>query len=322
MPCSHPPGRYEMQKYNEYQRTTADQNGIASRSNVREMVNSNSAMHEGNLDLRELFDEKSLDTILAVVQKDVKKIERLYIGSSFCPNFFLHCGIYPRIIAYCRESSIKISLSVCVFPQSLATIGMRNIQRLLSDGEGVIDELVVNDIGMLHFVTNSSKVKIVLGRLFFKDPRDGRFPKFIARRVAFSLLSHHRLLEEWHPFGIEIDPVSDEIDLSSIAGLVEHVALNWPFCYMCCGNVCRAASAFKPLDKKFRPSAPCALECLETASVHTDRLRKDSRPLFMVGKTVYFSQPSVTVVLPHGCSLRRLFFPLQEFMDRLRGECR
>lgn len=309
-----------MPKYNEHQRTTTDQNRIASRSTVWEMVNFHSVMHEGNLDLRELVDEKSLDAILAVVQKDVKKIERLYIGSSFCPNFFLHCGIYQKIIAYCRESSINISLSVCVFPQSLALIGMQTIKRLLSDGDGVIDELVVNDIGMLRFATNSFKVKIVLGRLFFKDPRDGRFSKFIARRVAFSLLSHHRLFEEWHPFGIEIDPVSDEIDLSSISGLVTHVALNSPFCYMCCGNVCRAASAFKPIDKKFRPSAPCALECLETASIHTDRLRKDSRTLLMVGKTVYFSQPSVKVVLPQGCSLCRLFFPLQEFMDGLRGK--
>ena len=315
------PGKYDMQDHDEYQRTSAGQTGIGS-SNAREIERPHFAMYEGNLDLRELIVEESLDAILAAVQKDVKKIERLYIGSSCCPNFFLHCGIYPKIIAYCRESNIKISLSVCVFPQSFVKIGMRAIQGLLSDGDGVIDELLVNDIGMLRFVTNCSKVKIVLGRLFFKDPRDGRFPKFIARRVAFSLLSYHRLLEEWHPFGIEIDPVSDEIDLSSIAGLVEHVALNSPFCYMCCGNVCRAASAFKPLDKKFRASAPCALECLETASVHTDRLRKDSRTLFIIGKTVYFSQPSVKVVLPQGCSLRRLFFPLQEFMDKLRGECR
>ena len=274
---------------------------------------------EGNLDIREIVDKNAFDTISVMLQRRDNQINRIYAGSSFCPNYFLKCGVYPNLITYCRDNNIKISLSVCVFPQSLIKVGMQTVQRLLSDGEGVIDELVINDIGMLRFALDKLTIKIVLGRLFFKDPRDGRFPQSIARRVSFALLSHHCLINEWHPFGIELDPVSDEIDLSGLDETsVEHVALNSPYCYMSYGNVCRAASAFKPIDKKFRPSAHCALECLSTASVHTDRLRKDTRALFMVGKTVYFSQPSVRVVIPQGLSLRKLYFPLQEFMDRVQ----
>lgn len=278
-------------------------------------------MQDCILDFRELVDEKTLDLNVAILRKGLKVVRRIHVGSSFCPNYFLHCGIYHKLIDYCRTNNIKISLSTCVFPQSLVMAGMQAVQRLLFDGDGIIDELVVNDIGMLRYATTNLRIKTVLGRLFFKDPRDGRFPKFIDRRTTFSLLSHSDLFEEWHPFGIEIDPISNQIDLSQLNELVGLVVLNSPFCYMSCGNLCRAASAFKPLNKKFRPSAPCALECLETASIHNDRLRNESRTLFMVGKTVYFNQPSVRVICSPKITLRRLYFPLNEFINRLQGQC-
>ena len=273
------------------------------------------------LDFRELVYEKTLDLNISILEKVFKDVKRIYAGSSFCPNYFLHCSIFHRLIDYCRANNIKISLSICIFPQSLVTAGMQALQQLLSYGDGIIDELVVNDIGMLRYATTNIKIKTVLGRLFFKDPRDGRFPNFIGRRTTFSLLSHRDLFEEWHPFGIEIDPISDLIDLSRLNGLLGLVALNSPFCYMSCGNLCRAASVFKPLNQKFRPSAPCALECLETASIHSDKFRKESRSLFVVGKTVYFYNPSAQVICPPKITLRRLYFPLGEFIKRLQMQC-
>lgn len=269
------------------------------------------------LDLREIVGIDEFDDVVASAQRNFVPFGRIYAGSSFCPNYFLHCGIYHRLWAYCKEMNVKVSLSVCVFPQSYVEEGICAVRRLLSEGDGIVDELVVNDIGMLRLATSSFTSRTVLGRLFFKDSRDGRFPGFVARKTQFSLLSHRRFFEEWHPYGVEIDPISAEIDLTPLSQLVQHVAVNSPYCYMSFGNVCRAASAFKPMGRKFRPSDCCALECLKTASVHTDRLRKDSRPLFMVGKTVYHSQPSVRVIHQSGLRIRRLYFPLREFMDKL-----
>ena len=277
---------------------------------------------EDCLDIRELAGPDAFDADSMCELTQGRKFHRVYAGSSFCPNYFLNCGIYPRLIAHCKEKGIRIGLSVCVFPQSLVKLGMQAVRRLLSDGDGVIDELVVNDIGMLRFASDELGLKVMLGRLFFKDARDCRRPEFIARRTSFSLLSCRSLLEEWQPSGIEIDPISAEIDLSHLPGSVGTVVLDSPFCYMSFGNVCRAASAFRPIREKFRSSAPCELECLRTASVHTDRLRKDAGKLYMVGKTVYFGQPSVRLVHPKETVIRKLYFPLQEFIGRLQETAR
>lgn len=266
-------------------------------------------------DFRELFDRSSFSASINIVKEKHYGFNRIFIGSSFCPIFFLNTNIYSEAIKYCSLNHIKISLAVPVFNEALLEQGKIKIKELIESGKNEIDELIVNDIGMLRYAMEELAIPIVLGRLFFKDPRDGRLSAFIERTAEISLLSSTDLLNRKKIAGIEIDPVSDILDLNTISGYSGTVTLNGPYCYMSTGMICKYGSVNKSINRKFRPSAICGLECRHMVEVHSDHYRPAEKKLIRAGRAVYFYQPKVRTI-GHEVD-RYLYFPLDEFIQYL-----
>lgn len=274
-------------------------------------------MHLINLDYRELFDASMFSVGINIVYEKELSLSRIYIGSSFCPIYFIFSDIYPMVLDYCSKRNLKVSLSIPVFNESLLQQGKEKLCQLIETGKGVIDEVIVNDVGMLRYVSENFNVHVVLGRLFFKDPRDGRITSFIERTAGFSLLTYPDFINQDKIIGIELDPIADVLNLSSIGDYHGVVMLNGPYCYMSVGMICKYGSVHKPIDKKFRPSTSCGFECKHIVEIHSDHHRPLNKKLIRAGRAIYYYQPKVNTI--GRLADRHLYFPLYEFMQHLKG---
>ena len=99
-----------------------------------------------------------------------KELERLYLGSYFCGNYFLGImeGAIKKILEDCNQS-VVISLVIPVFSEGQLIKGKEKIKTLLNYFPNKIDEVVVNDYGMLEYISENYDLPIVLGRLFMKE---------------------------------------------------------------------------------------------------------------------------------------------------------
>ncbi len=123
-------------------------------------------------------------------RKRSEAIQRVYIGSSFCSQYFLEFSGYYEVFHYCREKKIPVTLTIPVFSEKDLKKGKEKIDRICLEGINIIDEITVNDIGMLAFLQNKNTVRLNLGRLFFKDSRDCRIPDYMNGCLTPVLLTH------------------------------------------------------------------------------------------------------------------------------------
>lgn len=267
------------------------------------------------LDLRELFDKTTFYLVTKWTEANQHRYDRIILGSSFCAISFLYSDIYSFAIDYCSANNIKISLATPVCSESLLLQGKDHIKYLIDCGKGIIDELIVNDIGMLKYATNSLSVNVFLGRLFFKDPRDGRRPEFIDRSSEIASLTCTDFLNWPNVAGVELDPITETLDLSAIQYYNGTVMLNGPFCYMSTGMICKFGSTQKPLIQKFRPSSLCGFECRHIIEEHYDSRISQKNTLVCAGKAVFFERSKIRTI---GRSIDRyLYFPLKEYIQYL-----
>lgn len=259
----------------------------------------------------------SLKTLCDVFEKNSETIERIYIGSSFCSQYFLKFSEYDEVFYYCRERKIPITLTIPVFSEKDLEKGKEKIEKICLEGINIIDEITVNDIGMLAFLQNKSTLRLNLGRLFFKDSRDCRIPDYMNGCLTPALLTH--LSDDyWSQLrfeGIELDPVNRCIDLSSLNGSEYCVGLHTPFCYMTTGNICKFGSIHYPVAQKFRPNLSCGMECTHVIDFYSGHvMQTDCDPLLIrIGRTLYFKNESVQAI---GRSFNRIiYFPVKEWRE-------
>lgn len=261
------------------------------------------------INLRLLFD--------SLEKKYCESVKRVYIGSSFCSQYFLNFFGYHEVFNYCREKKIPVTLTVPVLSEKDLKKGKEKINRVCLDGVNIIDEITVNDIGMLAFLNGMSTVRLNLGRLFFKDPRDCRVPDYMNENLPLTLLTHlsdnywSRLRFE----GIELDPIKWYIDLSLLNGSEYYVGLHVPFCYMTTGNICKFASVHYPVEQKFRPNLSCGMECEHIIDFYSGHvMQTDCDPLLIrIGRTLYFENEHVKTI---GQSFDRIiYFPVKEWKE-------
>ena len=109
---------------------------------------------------REEYIEMSITKIQDMMGK---KIERIYLGSYFCERFFLKFRGYQELIKYCKEKKICATLVVPVFSQNTLCKGKQRIYEICECLESLIDEVTVNDLGMLYHIETLNKYKVNLG---------------------------------------------------------------------------------------------------------------------------------------------------------------
>lgn len=244
-------------------------------------------------------------------------IDRIYIGSSFCSQYYLNFYGYEQVFKFCCENHINITLTIPVFSEKDLSAGKKKTEKIIKSALGIIDEITVNDIGMLSYVQKEQKYRINLGRLFFKDPRDCRVPDFRKQTLSPMLLSHLSN-DYWSKFDfniVELDPTNTVIDTSSINDIDINIGLHLPYCYMTTGNICKFASIHRDIKNKFRPNMKCAMECLHIHDTYSGLVKPTNcvPVLFRFGRTLYFEAEQVN--LTGKSASRIIYFPIKEWRE-------
>lgn len=244
------------------------------------------------------------------------KVHRIYIGSYFCSRYFLSLleEELGKVIKGAREENIKVTLVLPIFTQGVLEEAKQKIEHLSIYFGVEIDEITVNDYGMLAYISSRydpRKVGINLGRLLMKDYRDPRYLEYCNIPLKpRSFTSYMRsLIEKYGIKGLEFDPTHRVIDFSdSISSVI--IGLHMPYCYETVGQICEVASIGKPISEKFRPNTPCTLQCLYTPIYYKG---EEGCEWIKYGRTVYFKNEQCTL---KGLSFyRKIVSPLERGME-------
>ncbi len=271
-----------------------------------------------SLNLNEIVFPQNL-TEISKIKKYVEnetglQFDRIHIGSNFCSQYFITLANYfiqhPEIF----DTDVPITLTIPVVSQK----NLKEVKELipkLIDIIGLIDEVTVNDLGMLNFLKD--KYNLNLGRLFFKDSRDFRINEYTQQTVTpnFSVM----LPEKDSISGVEMDNVTKSLNLDSFPE-DKFISIHYPYTFQSTGNICKFASIDKPRELKFRPNSQCGLECRKVHDFYKElfgnkeNIEENLTQIFRYGRTVYFLNDDVE----YGSRKpdRLIYFPLKELANR------
>lgn len=255
--------------------------------------------------------ENIIDKIMTV--KGFEYCERIYFGSSFCSQYFLHLRNeeIDNLIHICSKRNIKLTLVIPTFTEKDLEKGKKKINSLKFYFYHRIDEITVNDYGMLKYIRDTYDILINMGRLFMKDYRDPRHEDYFMRVYKPKIFTEYNdnIVKEYSVSGFEFDLTHEVVDFSQKTEGI-HIGIHYPYSYMTVGHICEMASIKKEISKKFRPNARCNKECQETKIIYDF---EDNREWFKYGRTIYYNNSDCKV---KGISkIRMIFFPISEVLN-------
>lgn len=253
-------------------------------------------------------------TIADQIQDYIKGTHRIYIGSYFCSRFFLSTD-YSKLVEFARISKCNVTLVLPVFTEKDLQKAKKYIYTILEKYKGVIDEITVNDLGMLFYVIRNIPIKVNLGRMFYKEPRDVRIPEYYNQDGTLnSLIPLNEIVDLTSLNTIEIDEIKLKIRSESIQTV--DIAVHTPFCFMTTGNICKFASINKDIEHKFRPNCLCQKECASIYEHYSELYNGSQIDIFRIGRTVYYLNLKRSKIE----NLKRnIYFPFLEII-KLMGE--
>ena len=176
-------------------------------------------------------------TTIRAVQKEagLGKCERIYIGSSFCGPYFLHLSekMIARVLEACQAEGIGVTLVLPVFTEKNIALGKEKIKGLSVYFDKVIDEITVNDYGMLSYISGNYSLKLNMGRLFMKDYRDPRYEDYFHSELHPKIFTTYisELMKKYRITGMEFDQTHSIINFEQKPKDIE-IGIHSPYCYM------------------------------------------------------------------------------------------
>ena len=249
--------------------------------------------------------------------------ERIYAGSYFCENYFLHLHdeFHDALRALCRRYELKATLVVPIAGQAFLDRVEARVCDLLSRYGDVYDEVVVNDVGQFAGLNDwlsaggnaervvANPVRIGVGRLFSKELRDARYaemrestshPAFSAEVLA--CLAMQQSAQPGARALVEVDPTAAIVDVSGLAAEAAasldstapaiEIAIHLPYCYATTGRNCGPASVDEPENQKFRLGRGCGQHCLRMRQGY---LTDEGASYVKHGRTYYFANPECAI---------------------------
>ena len=236
--------------------------------------------------------------------------KRIYVGSYFCSRYFLHMKerLVKDWIPTWFDMQYAISLVIPVCTEGVLDDIKKMIDYMLRNWN-ICDEIVVNDYGMLMYISNNyPTIKLTMGRLFFKDARDFRIPEMYHSKRKPALLGGYlsEFEKKYKISGVEFDAISSIMDLSEVSSNLE-IGVHMPYSFMTTGMICEFAAINKRISKKFIPNDYCTHQC--TDSMVFFRGNHNVRH-FKLGRAVYFSIDDCKIISAE--SYRVIYAPYDE----------
>lgn len=255
--------------------------------------------------------EPSFENMITCISRvaGYSNCERIYIGSSFCGQYFLHLSdkLIGELMEVCKQRAIKVTLVLPIFTEKNLNKGKEKIKELLEKYLEIIDEVTVNDYAMVLYIRKTyPHIGLNLGRLFMKDYREPRYEEYfnsVLKPRGFTIYLKS-FIYQYDIKGIEFDPTHRIIDFSEKPEGVE-IGLYAPYAYITVGQICEVGAISKPIEKKFRANEPCVLECYKHRMRYFVEGNRDWR---RVGKAIYFENKAPEL---RGIShIREIYAPL------------
>lgn len=263
--------------------------------------------------LNVIYDKDSTYEIVIdkiMTAKGLKHCQRIYFGSSFCSQYFLHLRNeeVESLILLCNKRNMKLTLVIPTFTEKDLEKGKKKINSYSKYFDNIIDEITVNDYGMLKYISNTYEININMGRLFMKDYRDPRHEDYFVRVYKPKIFTEYNnsMVKEYGVSGFEFDLTHEVVDFSNKPENII-IGVHYPYSYMTVGHICELASINKDISKKYRPNAGCKKEC------QNNRIKyefDDDREWFKYGRTIYFNNSDCSI--QGNQKLRKIFFPISE----------
>lgn len=258
------------------------------------------------LNLCDLALKYSNDTLYSKILKLEKKgnIEMIYIGSYFCGQYFLK--IPQKIIMSClniaKMRNIKIRMVLPIFTEKLLHKGKENIDMIASILGNYLDAMVVNDLGMLDYVSSNYNIKIIMGRLLSKDTRDQRIQELCdVVKTPDSVRNQYLLLKQKfnNIIGYEIENIYSEMEEDNT------VTVHVPYVYQTVGQICCYANIMKD-DYIFKANRECSIDCMKSVLVYNNSGFKYIR----LGRAILYKKEQKIEN-----NLKQIYLPLEEFLN-------
>lgn len=229
---------------------------------------------------------------------ELTKCERIYFGSYFCGQYFVHLpkSQVEKLLDFCKQHQIKLTLVVPILTQKHLNKGKEKIEELLRLFGKLLDEITINDYGMLSYLNEKYNLdkggrerqhfKLNIGRLLLKDYRDPRYTEYFNLSLKPRSFTNYmqEVIKNYKIHCLEFDPTHAVIDFSECPEGVL-IGLHTPYCYETVGQICQMAGIHQPIDKKFRPNEVCQKEC-EKEQIHY--FSEGGYTWIKHGRTVYF----------------------------------
>ncbi len=240
---------------------------------------------------------------------EMKICERIYVGTYFCEKYFLQQSnsSLKELFCLCQDKNIKVTLVIPVFSEGDLETGKERIHQILEYGRNVIDELTINDYGMLIYAKQTFGLILNIGRLFMKDYRDPRYEEYFQILWKPKMFTNYfnKILKEFHIHSCELDITHKCMILSDIPSDMI-CGIHIPYCYQTMGRICAYASISKEISKKFRPNDFCKESCIESIVKYT--VTDENINYLRFGRTIYFKHPEYE--LKGSENYRIIYFPI------------
>ena len=246
---------------------------------------------------------------------EISDIKRAYIGSEFC-SYFLRLfqkkidGIVCDLINHFKNITI-------VFPNILESDFniFKEIVGQISN-INVIDEIVINDFGTLKYLCEKEvKKKIVLGRLFTKNPRDPRvdlwnYDPIKEKSVLVDLVqntpAYKELMEKHNIMRIETDYINQTYVRKLPTDIL--ISVHYPYTYITSGNVCAVGSVHKSKNEKFKIKNKCFFDCTNYFSIVNNESLIN--PVINIGNSYFYEDTNDVFINDDNSNIRIVYYPL------------
>lgn len=242
--------------------------------------------------------QKYIDQILS----QTFTYDRVYIGSYFCSNkfFSLKSASIISLMDALSSKSISVSLVLPIFAQHHLASGLELIQKMINNYYSIINEIVVNDLGMLQhmhdiYKSKDVRIEIVAGRMLNKTYRDIRDEEYFSSEFIPKCLNEYyvSLYERYGIRTIELDNAFNSLTLPKQFDKY-CFAIHTPLCYITKCNICEFASINKPISKKFRTTDACTFECIGRFIQYSND-KNVAISHYKIGCGVYFENSTINI---------------------------
>lgn len=235
---------------------------------------------------------------------------RLSVGSYFCEVYFFKTAgmLLSGSLDFLGGLGVSLTLVVPVFSQMHLERAKETLLLVLEKRLPYLDEITVNDFGMLLFLEKRKEEgafsgRIVAGRQFFKNLRDPAYQEYTSGEVSVFFPEPLKGRVQ----AAECDIVSCRLDMSEFPEDVE-IYVHYPYTYVSCGQMCEFACASDEENLYRQTTMRCRTTCMQGYL----RTGDGCRELTHTGKGVYFEAPFLQQI--NKTPARWLYWAMQEVL--------